>query len=94
MDDGGSLGAESPVDSGAARQALLTAFGLISEQELALLCAVDVATVQRWRSDGSGPVPTKLGGRATAYARTDVAIWLLRQADRVPVQVGKQGHRK
>lgn len=92
--DGGSLGDERPAVVSAERRAWLERFDLMTESDLATLCDVSVPTVQRWRSTGGGPTPTKLGDRTVAYRKADVDAWLLRQADRVPGAPGRKGGRK
>jgi hypothetical protein len=48
---------------------------LVSEADLARSLDVVSRTVQRWREDGSGPVPSFVGGR-WMYSCGAVAEWL------------------
>jgi excisionase family DNA binding protein len=47
----------------------------ISTRQLAEMVGCHVDTLQRWRTAGSGPVPTKIG-RLWKYEMADVDQWL------------------
>jgi predicted DNA-binding transcriptional regulator AlpA len=49
--------------------------GLLTQEELAQMCDVQVATVRMWRVRGTGPQFTRLGKQAF-YRRDDVAAWI------------------
>jgi predicted DNA-binding transcriptional regulator AlpA len=48
---------------------------LLNEHEVANLCAISVATLQKWRMLRSGPQFLKLGNRVR-YRPSDVTAWL------------------
>jgi len=49
--------------------------GLMTQEELADMCDVKVATVRMWRVKGTGPKFTRLGKQAF-YRRADVDAWI------------------
>jgi hypothetical protein len=57
-------------------QKLRHALGLLTEEDLAsMLNLKSVATLATWRSDGKGPVFTKLG-KGVFYRTGDVVNWI------------------
>ena len=52
---------------------------LMSEEELAHYLSVSLATVRRWRYEGTGP-PVLWAGNRPRYRREDVDAWLERRA--------------
>jgi len=48
---------------------------MIDEREVARLCGVSLSTVRRWRKNGQGPVPRKIGS-LVRYPREPVDIWI------------------
>ena len=44
---------------------------LVTQRELCSRCQLSEATLERWRSDGIGPIYVKLGGQIR-YRREDV----------------------
>lgn len=49
---------------------------LLTTREVAELARVHPKTVERWRYEGVGPRPVKLGPRTVRYRRTDVRRFL------------------
>src|SRR6476661_1895631 len=47
---------------------------IMTSEEVSSLLRVPLATVYRWRSNGTGPVGTRVGKRVT-YRRADVLAW-------------------
>ena len=54
---------------------------LLSPQQLADYLAVPVATVYRWRCEGTGPRGIRIG-KHVRYRRPDVEAWLETRTDR------------
>jgi hypothetical protein len=53
---------------------------LMTEEELARYCRVSLATVRRWRYDGTGP-PVLWAGDRPRYDRAEVDVWLRRRVE-------------
>jgi excisionase family DNA binding protein len=51
---------------------------LMTEQELAAYCRVNLETVRRWRREGIGPPVLWAGPRRPRYRRAEVDEWLER----------------
>jgi excisionase family DNA binding protein len=51
---------------------------LMTERELAEYCRVSIATVRRWRAEGTGP-PVEWAGTRPRYRRSEVDAWLKRK---------------
>ena len=45
---------------------------LITSADFAAVAKVSTSTVERWRFDGHGPAPVRLGYRTVRYRRADV----------------------
>lgn len=68
---------------------------LLTEKDVSALLGICVGTLQRMRSNGTGPRFVRLGDRRLAYRACDVEQWVVaRTADRIArvteIQVG--GH--
>lgn len=49
---------------------------LLTTQETAQLVRMSVETLKRWRRQGIGPRPTRVGPKAIRYDRAEVERWL------------------
>lgn len=49
---------------------------LVTSAELAERAKVSRSTVERWRYEGHGPAPVRLGKRTVRYVRSDVERFL------------------
>ncbi len=54
---------------------------LLTQQDLAELCGVSVATVRYWRVQGTGPCAAVIG-KHVRYRESDVKAWLAEQFER------------
>lgn len=52
-----------------------------ADTDLAIHFGVSRATIWRWASDGSFPVPVKLSPQITRWRWADVEAWEIRQTD-------------
>lgn len=52
---------------------------LLTTEDVAELCNVPIATVRKWRYEGTGPTACKLG-RHVRYRREDVEAWISERA--------------
>lgn len=54
---------------------------LLKKDRVAAMLAVSLKTLERWRSEGRGPMPTKVEG-LVRYRYRDLLVWLNEQADK------------